>query len=181
MKKITLSLLLVTTLFSNHSYAGGGFCSILEKVCQQKNIDLDAFSTFFEKVGVNITKAADLNMYASIYKWFYTPYRFGGNSPKGIDCSNYVYKLLTDASCSDSYATSQQLADLTEYVDREELKEGDLVFFNVNGSRISHVGVYLQNGLFTHSCASKGVTVSSLNDPYWNARYCRAGRITQQK
>ena len=79
--------------------------------------------------------------------------------------------------CSDSYATSKQLADLTEYVDREELKEGDLIFFNIKGYGISHVGVYLQDGKFTHSCSSKGVTVSSLNEAYWNARYCRAGRI----
>lgn len=165
------------SLLANNSYAGGGFCTILEKVCEQKNIDIDAFSEFFLNVGVNITKATDLSFYANVYKWFSTPYRYGGNGTKGIDCSNYVFKLMTEASCSDSYATSQQLADLTEYVDKEELKEGDLVFFNVHGSRISHVGVYLQDGKFTHSCSSKGVTVSSLNDPYWSTRYCRAGRI----
>lgn len=180
MKKIALSFLLVTALLTNNSYANGGFCAVLEKVCQQKNIDLDAFSQFFEKVGVNITKATDLSIYTNVYKWFSTPYRFGGNGTKGIDCSNYVFKLMNGASCSDSYATSQQLADLTEYVDKEELKEGDLVFFNVNGGRISHVGVYLQNGLFTHSSSSKGVTVSSLDDPYWSARYCRAGRIIEK-
>ena len=178
MKKIALSLLLVTTILTNNSYANGGFCTILEKICQQKNIDLDAFSDFFQKVGVNITNATDLSIYTNVYKWFSTPYRYGGSGSKGIDCSNYVFKLMTETSCTDSYATSQQLADLTEYVDKEELKEGDLVFFNVNGGRISHVGVYLQDGKFTHSCSSKGVTVSNLNEPYWSARYCRAGRIT---
>jgi len=177
MKRIILSLLLVITLFTNNSYANGGFCSILEKICEQKKIDLDAFSNFFQKVGVNVTKATDLGMYASVFKWLATPYRYGGKTEKGIDCSNYVYKLMNEATCADAYATSRQLADLTEYVDREELREGDLVFFNVNGGGISHVGVYLQDGKFTHSSSSKGVTISALNDPYWEKRYCRAGRI----
>jgi len=175
MKKAILSLLLVMVFITNKSYASGGFCSALEKICEQKSINTDAFVDFFQKVGVNINKATDLSMYTTVFKWFYTPYRYGGKGEKGIDCSNYVFKLIND--CSDSYATSKQLADMTEYVDREELKEGDLIFFNVKGYGISHVGVYLQDGKFTHSCSSKGVTISSLDEPYWKARYCRAGRI----
>jgi lipoprotein Spr len=179
MKKVILSLLLVISFITNKSYAGGGFCSSLEKICDQKSINADALIDFFQKVGVNINKAADLNMYTTMFKWFYTPYRYGGKTEKGIDCSNYVFKLMNE--CSDSYATSRQLADMTEYVDREELKEGDLIFFNVKGYGISHVGVYLQDGKFTHSCSSKGVTISSLDEPYWNARYCRAGRIVNNR
>lgn len=178
MKKLTITLLLSFLLFSQqHSYAGNGFCAILEKICDQKKIDADAFSNFFQKVNINITKATDLGMYANIFKWLYTPYRYGGKGEKGIDCSNYVFKLMNE--CSDSYATSKQLANMTEYVDKEELKEGDLIFFNTNGYGVSHVGVYLQDGKFTHSCSSKGVTISSLDEPYWNKRYCRAGRISK--
>jgi lipoprotein Spr len=176
-KKLLLAILFTTVLLSNNAKANGGFCSILEKVCQQKNIDLDAFSNFFQKVGINVTKATDLTMYANVFKWLYTPYRYGGKGEKGIDCSNYVFKLTSEAFCADSYATSNQLANMTEYVDKEDLQEGDLIFFNVKGYGISHVGVYLQNGKFTHSCSSKGVTVSDLGEKYWSARYCRAGRI----
>lgn len=180
MKRFIVIVLFTLALFSQqNSYASGGFCSSLEKICQQKNIDVDAFSDFFQKVGVNIYKATDLGMYANVFKWLYTPYRLGGKTEKGIDCSNYVFKLMNE--CSDSYATSKQLADMTEYVDREELREGDLIFFNVKGYGISHVGVYLQDGKFTHSSSSKGVTISSLDDPYWNSRYCRAGRIVSNK
>lgn len=179
MKRVLIVLLVAFALFSQqNTYAGNNFCNLLDKICVQKNINADALSDFFQRVGVNISKAADLGMYADVFKWLNTPYRLGGKSNKGIDCSNYVFKLMND--CTDSYATSKQLADLTEYVDKEELKEGDLVFFNVNGYGISHVGVYLQDGKFTHSSSSKGVTVSSLNEPYWNTRYCRAGRIADK-
>ncbi len=54
MRKAALSLLLVISIFTNNSYASGGFCTMLEKICQQKNIDADAFSDFFQKVGVNV-------------------------------------------------------------------------------------------------------------------------------
>lgn len=175
MKKTAL-ILSIFLIFSQYSAkANGGFCSVLETVCDQNKIDLDAFSSFFQKMGVNIQKVTNLEMYTRIFKWFSTPYRYGGKGSNGIDCSNYVHKLLID--CYDNYATSRELANMTEYVDKEDLKEGDLIFFNVNGGGISHVGVYLQDGKFTHSCSSKGVTISSLNEPYWDKRYCRAGRI----
>jgi cell wall-associated NlpC family hydrolase len=178
MKKIIVIIVFVlNTIAVNNTYANGGFCTVLEKICQQKNIDLDAFSNFFQNVGINVNKATDLTMYVNVFKWLYTPYRYGGKGERGIDCSNYVFKLTSEAFCADSYATSNQLAKMTEYVDKEDLKEGDLIFFNVKGYGISHVGVYLQDGKFTHSCSSKGVTISSLDDKYWGPRYCRAGRI----
>jgi hypothetical protein len=68
MRKAALSLLLVISIFTNNSYASGGFCTMLEKICQQKNIDADAFSDFFQKVGVNVYKATDLGMYANVFK-----------------------------------------------------------------------------------------------------------------
>ncbi|GEM_PF-6078440 len=166
-------------LSHQNSFASNGFCNSLEKICDQKRIDMDAFSNFFQKVNINVRKATDLGMYTKIFNWLNTPYRYGGKTKSGIDCSNYVFKLMND--CYDTYATSNQLSNLTEYVDREELKEGDLVFFNTNGYGISHVGVYLQDGKFTHSSSSKGVTISSLNETYWDKRYCRAGRIIENK
>lgn len=177
-KALFISFFAIALFGQQNIYAGNNFCNLLDKICIQKNIDADDLSNFFQKVGVNIFKATDLGMYANIFKWLHTPYRLGGKSQKGIDCSNYVFQLMND--CTDTYATSKQLSEMTEYVDREELKEGDLVFFSINGRGISHVGVYLQDGRFTHSSSSKGVTVSSLNEPYWNARYCRAGRISEK-
>lgn len=179
MRNITIALTLFIVFFTQERVqASNGFCTALEKICDQKDINIDAFSNFFQKININIRKASDLSMYTKIFNWWHTPYQYGGKTKNGIDCSNYVFKLLND--CADNYATSRQLADLTEYVDREELKEGDLVFFNMKGYGISHVGVYLQDGKFTHSSSSQGVTISSLNDAYWDKRYCRAGRIVQQ-
>lgn len=64
-----------------------------------------------------------------------------------------------------------------ESIDKEALREGDLVFFNTLGGGISHVGIYLQNGRFAHSSTSRGVTVDSLTNPYYANGYYASGRI----
>ena len=63
-----------------------------------------------------------------------------------------------------------------EEIQREELKEGDLVFFNT-GRGISHVGMYMANNKFVHASTSMGVVISSLDEPYWKRRYVKSGRL----
>jgi lipoprotein Spr len=60
---------------------------------------------------------------------------------------------------------------------KEELKEGDVVFFNIRTKRISHVGIYLMNDFFVHSSSSQGVMISKLTDAYWKKYYAGAGRV----
>ncbi len=173
---IKSSLLVLILMFNIHTAnANNGFLEIFNKLCVENKIDFDGLRIFFTETGINLNKAVDPQLYINIFKWMYTPYRYGGKTEKGIDCSNYVFKL--NSECQSDYSTSNQLAQITTYIDPEELQEGDLVFFNVNGGGISHVGIYLQNGKFTHSSSSKGVVISSLDEPYWAKRFCRAGRI----
>jgi lipoprotein Spr len=60
-----------------------------------------------------------------------------------------------------------------------DLKEGDLVFFRINTSRISHVGVYLKNNFFVHSASSKGVSIANLTQTYWARYFAGGGRIVE--
>ena len=64
-------------------------------------------------------------------------------------------------------------------IGREELRPGDLVFFNTSGRDISHVGVYLLNNKFVHAATSGGVMISDLNEKYWQPRFRGAGRVTK--
>lgn len=178
MRRLAYQIILVITISvasMQSANAGNGFFDIFKKVCNENKVDFDGLSIFFTETGINLSKAVDPQLYVNIFKWMFTPYRYGGKTEKGIDCSNYVFKL--NSECQSTYSTSNQLAQITTYVDPSELQEGDLVFFNVNGGGISHVGIYLQNGKFTHSSSSKGVIISSLDEPYWAKRFCRAGRI----
>jgi cell wall-associated NlpC family hydrolase len=76
--------------------------------------------------------------------------------------------------------TSQEQFNSCEKIELEDLREGDLVFFNTAGSDVSHVGVYLLNNKFVHAATSGGVMISDLNEKYWQPRFRGAGRVTKE-
>ena len=76
--------------------------------------------------------------------------------------------------------TARSQYDACEKIEKENLQEGDLVFFNTRRG-VSHVGVYLRNGYFTHSSTGKGVTISSLDDAYYSKKFIGGGRIIVDK
>lgn len=106
-----------------------------------------------------------------------TPYLWGGTSTYGIDCSGFVQMVYKKALNIDLPRTSIMQSTVGEEVKREDLKFGDLVFFNTMGSRISHVGLYIGESMFAQSSSSGGVKVSSLNEDYYNSRYVTARRV----
>ena len=110
-----------------------------------------------------------------------TPYRLGGTSRRGIDCSAFVLSVYANAMGVSLPRVSSSQALEGENVDRNSLKKGDLVFF-AHHSRISHVGIVYDvepsgEVKFIHSATSKGVTVSSLSDKYWAPKFRIAKRI----
>jgi lipoprotein Spr len=73
--------------------------------------------------------------------------------------------------------TAQDQYNSCDKVVVEDLKEGDLVFFKTYSRGVSHVGIYIANNKFVHASSSEGVTISDLNDAYWQPRYIGAGRV----
>ncbi|MFA9289767.1 MAG: C40 family peptidase [Solirubrobacteraceae bacterium] len=109
-----------------------------------------------------------------------TPYKFGGTGINGIDCSAFIQKIFESTGFSIPRKSSVQ-ATMGFVVKKEELKQGDLVFFNTRGG-ISHVGIISEivDGIpyFIHSSSSKGVVRTSLESEYWAKRYITARRIS---
>ncbi|MEO7324578.1 MAG: C40 family peptidase [Dokdonella sp.] len=105
-------------------------------------------------------------------------YRRGGREPStGFDCSGFVRYVFRHTLQQDlpSDSASQFLAGAK--VDRSDMKTGDLVFFRTRGKRISHVGIYLDNGRFIHSPSTgKSVSISNLGEAYWAKRFAGAKR-----
>jgi cell wall-associated NlpC family hydrolase len=103
------------------------------------------------------------------------PYRYGGSSTSGFDCSGLVQYSYRKAGKSVPRTTGQLWAATTT-VHPDELREGDVLFFRVEG-KMSHVGLYLGGQQFVHAPSSgRTVSVESLNSPFYSAAFIRAGR-----
>lgn len=111
-----------------------------------------------------------------IDEWWATRYLYGGTGKNGIDCSSFAGKLEQEVYSNTLPRTARGQYEVCEKITAQNLEQGDLVFFNTTGG-VSHVGVYLGNNYFVHSSCSSGVTISSLNEDYYNRKFIIGGRV----
>ncbi|MBB4805455.1 cell wall-associated NlpC family hydrolase [Chryseobacterium defluvii] len=115
-------------------------------------------------------------------KYMGAPYKFGGNTSSGFDCSGFTVKVFEENDLKLPRRSSDQ-AETGKKIDIRDVKPGDLLFFaTAGGSRVSHVGIVHDIGddgeiKFIHASTSKGVIISSLNEKYWNKAYLHAQRV----
>jgi cell wall-associated NlpC family hydrolase len=116
-------------------------------------------------------------LFAVVDRLLGTPYRIGGESERGIDCSAFTRRVYRSQGV-ELPRNSREQARVSSRVDYPSVRTGDLIFFDtsINGS-ISHVGVFLGNGVFAHASSSKGVARSSLKERYYAKRFVKGGRI----
>jgi len=128
-------------------------------------------STTNQKTSTNLDK-----LYRQYYAWKGTPYRYGGLSKNGVDCSGFVhqtYKKLFKITLP-RQTKSQVTQGKRVYIN--QLRAGDLVFFKT-GWNVRHVGIYLEKGKFVHASSSKGVIISTMYTGYWKKNYWQARRL----
>ncbi len=123
-------------------------------------------------------KEMQMPLYAFIVEWYGVPYKYGTCTKNGTDCSGFVnilYQKLYNQSLSRS-ADEMYYKDCKK-ISIEEVKEGDLVFFQLDSKKISHVGVCLRQHKFVHASTKKGVMISDLNEPYFQKCFFAFGRV----
>lgn len=103
------------------------------------------------------------------------PYRFGGVDPNGWDCSGFIQEIFRLGGHRVPRLADAQYESCLK-LEPEALEPGDLVFFNTDGTGVSHVGLVTEPGKFLHASSSRGVVEDRLDDPYFATRYVGGGR-----
>jgi len=112
------------------------------------------------------------------FNYLSTPYRFGGNSRKGIDCSAFVQQVFREVEVDLPRSAREQFR-VGAKIEREQMQKGDLLFFRTYAKYPSHVGIYLGDGKMIHaSSRSHRVVVTSIDHPYYRQRFIGAKRIS---
>ena len=132
-------------------------------------------------LGVDIDYADNHQLFLEASKWMGTPYRYGGNSKRGVDCSGLtrqIYKKVYRKRLSRS-RHEQYENDCRRIRRKSQLQQGDLVFFRTPGSgrKCGHVGIFLKDGKFIHASSSRGVVVDRLGSSYWEKHWMAGGRV----
>lgn len=118
---------------------------------------------------INRVKAIEARLDRAYSHWRGTPYRLGGDSKRGVDCSALMQNIMrSEFGVSIPRTTRLQLKD-GKRISRRNLSAGDFVFFKT-GANTYHVGVMIRPGKFMHASTSKGVIISELKNPYWSKR-----------
>lgn len=160
-----------------------------QKAVKQDNIEyqtgtnLDSLGSFVaSKLGLkNQDKNKDNKLVAVANTFLGVPYKFGGNSEDGLDCSALVQLVYEKASGIVLPRVAAQQAKTTRKIAKSDLKPGDLVFFNTRRKQFSHVGIYIGDNQFIHAPRTgANVRVENMDKSYWTSRFNGARRVNSE-
>ncbi|MDR1976450.1 MAG: C40 family peptidase [Campylobacteraceae bacterium] len=127
----------------------------------------------------HIDEIDNRDLYESVLEWFGTPYKIGGMSKNGVDCSGFVKIIYEEVYSKTLGRTSADIYEKSQKITESDLREGDLVFFKTskNNAAVNHVGIYLKNGRFVHASTTRGVVVSDIDSEYYQNSFVGGGRV----
>jgi lipoprotein Spr len=173
MKKFALAIALLFSVVASQAQTKSAPGTGEDNKDDQESLGKAYFSQI---MGVALSATSNMKLFHFVYDWIGTPYHFGGSSRRGIDCSAFTKELYSEVFNLDIKRNSRDIFSMVNPVGKDELKEGDLVFFKIHSRSISHVGIYLGNNKFAHA-SSRGVAISSLDDAYYSRFFYKGGRL----
>ncbi|MEI7695622.1 MAG: C40 family peptidase [Chlorobium sp.] len=132
--------------------------------------------TLIKPLPLRVSERTYDRLFSSIDELLGAPYRSGGGTPDGFDCSGFVQYLFKQQFRMLLPRTTGELALIGSVVHEYNLRRGDLVFFSIDGNNIDHVGIIISKNRFAHTARS-GVRVNELFEPYYRSRYAFGARI----
>ena len=125
------------------------------------------------------TPQDDGALFDVLMPWMGVPYKYGGSTKKGVDCSAFVGAVYQTRYQIKLHRTANDMQQDVTFINRKELKAGDILFFTNSNGKVAHVGIYLKDATFVHASTSSGVILSRFDTGYWSKRLYRCGRVKE--
>lgn len=134
------------------------------------------YSSLSRKLNLQVDKGDNIRLYSYVADWLGTRHKLGGCDRSGIDCSCFVRMLSQEVYHTNLARTAEEMYRQVKQVSKNDLREGDLVFFSIGSAKPSHVGIYLKKGWFAHVSSVRGVMINNLSEAYYTKHFTAAGR-----
>ncbi|MEG2630551.1 MAG: C40 family peptidase [Comamonas sp.] len=172
-----LCALLFTCVSAHAAPDGRSADDDMQRLLVSKGL-ISQINTQLHEAGQNVA-ARTSELVGTAMGFLGVPYRRGGNTAAtGFDCSGFVRAIYSQTVGLVLPRRADEQANVTQKIDKNELRPGDLVFFNTMRRTFSHVGIYVGEGKFIHSPRSGAtVRVESMQTPYWSHRFDGARRV----
>lgn len=180
MKKLIFSIIVISIIWS---------CSSHVRFTSENFEDIKSYSKYvlkttkelLDEIEAELNKKPnasekELSIVEHSKSWIGTPYKFGGTSKSGVDCSGFVQSVYSSIGLK-LPRTSRQQYSSAKRINKEERQIGDLIFFRKN-SQINHVGLYLGSNKMIHASTSKGVIIQDLDNDYLKQTFAGYGRFS---
>ncbi len=138
------------------------------------------YKEYSKKLGVELVGNEDKQFIAEIAGWLNVPYKYGGKTKEGTDCSGLSTAIYKNLFNIDLYRSSEDQMKNVTMIEKSELKAGDLLFFKISADRVSHVGIYIANGKFIHASTKRGVVINDLAEEYYVKTFYKCGRVIKK-
>ena len=135
-----------------------------------------------QKIEFNNQNRKNRPLLQRIHYYLGTPYRYGGNSRRGMDCSGFVTTVYREIYKIKLARSSEKIYSQCQKIGNENLAVGDLVFFSDRyKQKIGHVGIFVGDDYFAHTSVNNGVIISRIGEEYYRTRYQGGGRVIKLK
>lgn len=135
------------------------------------------YAALSRRLGYTLQGHENRLLLEEILRWLGTPYRYGGTTGAGMDCSGFVIAVYRNVYSVDLSRVTLDMVRESSKIKKNRLREGDLVFFRIDKRKISHVGIFISEHKFAHASTSRGVIISDLREPYYEQRFAFGGRV----
>lgn len=149
-------------------------------VTENKTYSDNFYKEYSKKLGVDLIGNEDKQIITEISGWLNVPYKYGGKTKEGTDCSGFTTAVYKNLYNIDLYRSSEDQLKNVDIIDKSNLREGDLLFFKISGDKVSHVAIYISKNKFIHASTKRGVVINDLTEEYYVKTFYKAGRVIKK-